>query len=164
MSRPAQQPRLHVENRHNDNDVMTADRGNRSSDPRPVSDGRLVLVVEDDPETRRFLVSGLTGHGFRTAEAHNGLQALEKAFAAVPDLVLADIAMPGIDGIELCRRLRADPRTHNVSILAITGYDDRHYRDRALHAGADRLLTKPCDFEALLDAVRALVDRSAETA
>jgi len=139
---------------------MTADRGALSHDHRG-SDRPLVLVVEDDPETRRFLVTALTGAGLRTEEAHNGLQALEKAFATTPDLVLADIAVPGIDGIELCRRLRADARTHTVSILAITGYDNRHYHDRAMQAGADRLLTKPCDFDTLLQAIRELVARRA---
>jgi CheY-like chemotaxis protein len=120
-------------------------------------DRRLVLVVEDDPETRHLLVDALSHHGFRTEGAHNGLQALEKAFACSPDLVLADIAVPGIDGIELCRRLRADGRTRDVPVLAITGYDDRQYQDRAIDAGADRVLQKPCEPEALIQAVRELV-------
>jgi DNA-binding response OmpR family regulator len=145
--------------------AMSAERGAPSLDARDDPDTPLVLVVEDDPETRRFLVEALRRDRFRTEEAHNGLQALEKAFAATPDLVLADIAVPGIDGIELCRRLRADPRTQTVSILAITGYDDRHYRDRAMQAGADGLLTKPCDFDTLLKAVRALIaQRTGRTA
>ena len=140
---------------------MSAERGALSPDARDGSDRPLVLVVEDDPETRRFLVDALTRDRFRTEEAHNGLQALDKAFASAPDLVVADIAVPGIDGIELCRRLRADARTQAASILAITGYDDRHYRDRAMQAGADRLLTKPCDLDTLLQAVRELVAQRA---
>jgi len=140
---------------------MTANRGAGSYGTRAGSDGPLVLIVEDDPETRRFLVNALTRHGCRTEEAHNGLQALEKAFASTPDLVLADIAVPGIDGIELCRRLRSDARTRAVSILAMTGYDDRRYRDRAMQAGADRLLTKPFDFDTFLTAVSALIDSRA---
>jgi two-component system cell cycle response regulator DivK len=136
---------------------MNAAAGARSSDPTPDHDGRLVLVVEDDPETRNFLLAALRQHGFRADGAHNGLQALEKAFTSAPALVLADIAVPGIDGIELCRRLRADVRTRAVPVLAITGYDDRHYRDRALQAGADRVLSKPCDPEALMRTIRELV-------
>src|SRR5581483_873151 len=65
---------------------------------RDGADAPLVLVVEDDPETRHFYVDALTHHGFRTDDAHNGFQALDKAFALTPDLVLADIAVPGIDG------------------------------------------------------------------
>src|SRR5437660_3622138 len=106
--------------------VMPGPDGNGGGDGR---NGPLILIVEDDPETRRFYVEALKLHGFRTDDAHNGLQALEKAFAAIPDLVLADIAVPGIDGIELCRRLRADVRTREVPVLAVTGYEERRYRD-----------------------------------
>src|SRR4026208_368754 len=106
---------------------MTAWRGPHGYD---LDDGRnrpLILIVEDDPETRRFYVDTLKLHGFRTEDAHNGFQALENAFAVNPDLVLADIAVPGIDGIELCRRLRADIRTREVPVIAVTGYEDRRY-------------------------------------
>lgn len=121
------------------------------------SESPLVLIVEDDPETRLFYVDALTQDGFRTDYAHNGLQALEKAFASTPDLILADIAVPGIDGIELCRRLRADHRTRLVPVLAITGYEDRHYPDRAIDAGANRVLIKPCDPDLLVREARQLV-------
>ena len=138
-------------------DLMTAWRvahGNDGDDGR----GRpLILIVEDDPETRRFYVDALKLRGFRTDDAHNGLQALEKAFAATPDLVVADIAVPGIDGIELCRRLRADVRTRAVPVIAVTGYEDRRYHDRAVTAGADRVLIKPCEPDALVREVEQLV-------
>jgi len=111
---------------------------------------RLVLVVEDDPETRQFYSDAFEREGFLIAQAHNGFQALEKAFAHPPDLVLTDIAVPGIDGIELCRRLRADERTRLIPLLAITGYGDRQYSDRARGAGADQVLAKPCDVDQLL--------------
>jgi len=111
---------------------------------------RLVLVVEDDPETRQFYSDAFEREGFLIDQAHNGFQALEKAFAHPPDLVLTDIAVPGIDGIELCRRLRADERTRLIPLLAITGYGDRQYSDRARGAGADQVLAKPCDVDQLL--------------
>jgi CheY-like chemotaxis protein len=117
----------------------------------------LVLVVEDDPETRHFYALTLNTNGFTTEEAHNGFQALDKATAAIPDLILSDIAVPGIDGIELCRRLRADPRTAPIPILAVTGYDDRHYPDRVLAAGASRVLIKPFAAETLLAEARDLL-------
>lgn len=141
---------------------MTARRGLDGSDehegPRP-----LVLIVEDDPEARQFLVDLLNHHGFRTDAAHNGLQALDKALASTPDLVVADIVVPGIDGIELCRRLRADARTQAVPVLAVTGYEDRHYRIRAMEAGADRVLIKPLEPDSLLREVRELVAQRAQT-
>ena len=120
-------------------------------------DGPLVLVVEDDLETRHLYVDLLKQEGYRTIDAHNGLQALEKALASPPDLVIADIAVPGIDGIELCRRLRADSRTREVPVIAVTGHDDRQYRDRAIQAGADRVLIKPCEPHTLVREAPALV-------
>lgn len=117
----------------------------------------LVLIVEDDRETRRFYTTVLALNGFRTEEAHNGFQALEKATAAHPDLILTDIAVPGLDGIELCRRLRADAGTSQIPVLAVTGYSDRHYQDRAMDAGADRILIKPFTEDVLLDAARELL-------
>jgi len=117
----------------------------------------LVLIVEDDPETRQFYSRTFESAGFRTAQAHNGHQALEKAFDVLPDLIVADIAIPGMDGIELCRRLRTDARAQAVPVLAITGYGDRDYEDRARAAGADQVLIKPCAADLLVDHARRLV-------
>jgi len=122
-------------------------------EPRPWS----VLVVEDDPETRRFYITVFTTQGFSIHEAHNGFQAFEKAVALSPDLVLTDIAVPGLDGIELCRRLRADIRTRNVPVLAVTAYDDRQYPDRIIQAGANHVLLKPLDAAVLLAEARRLL-------
>ena len=122
----------------------------------------LVLVVEDDPETRRLYALTLAANGFDIEEAHNGFQALDKATAIGPDLILSDIAVPGLDGIELCRRLRADPRTAAIPILAVTGHDDRHYPDRARAAGADRVLIKPFAAETLVAEARRLLNASGE--
>jgi CheY-like chemotaxis protein len=129
---------------------MTARRDATPSSP-------LVLVVEDDPETRQFYTEALQGDGFVVEQAHNGHQALQKAFEMEPDLVLTDIAVPGIDGIELCRRLRADSRTHDIPVLAISGYGNRQYADRARMAGADRMLAKPCDAGLIIDEARRLL-------
>ena len=121
----------------------------------------IVLLIEDDPDTRHFYRSLLSTHGFSIDEAHNGFQAFEKAVAAPPDLVLTDIAVPGLDGIELCRRLRADARTRHVPALAITGYDDRRYPDRVMLAGANQFLRKPIDPDVLLMEVRRLLATAA---
>jgi CheY-like chemotaxis protein len=123
------------------------------AEPKP----RSVLVVEDDPETRHFYITVLITQGFEIHEAHNGFQALEKAVALAPDLVLTDIAVPGLDGIELCRRLRADIRTCHVPVLAVTGYDDRRYPDRIIQAGANRVLLKPLDAAVLLAEAQRLL-------
>jgi CheY-like chemotaxis protein len=122
----------------------------------------LVLVVEDDPATRRLYTLTLAAGGFDTEEAHNGFQALDKATSTRPDLILSDIAVPGLDGIELCRRLRADARTAAIPILAVTGHDDRHYPDRARAAGANRVLIKPFAAETLVAEARLLLTAPGE--
>jgi two-component system, cell cycle response regulator DivK len=119
----------------------------------------LVLIVEDDPETRLFYTATFASDGFRTDQAHNGFQAFERAVAVVPDLILTDIAVPGLDGIELCRRLRADIRTRDIPVLAITGYGDRQYRERAIGAGADRVLSKPSPPDLIVEEARRLLVR-----
>jgi CheY-like chemotaxis protein len=117
----------------------------------------LILIVEDDVETRLFYTHVLQVEGFRTDQAHNGLQAFEKAVDDLPDLILTDIAVPGIDGIELCRRIRRDGRTHRIPLLALTGYGDRQYEDRARGAGANHVLIKPCSAETLATEARRLL-------
>ena len=121
------------------------------------SPNRSILIVEDDQETRQFYSDAFARSGFRIDQAHNGHQALEKALESLPDLIVTDIAVPGLDGIELCRRLRADERTRAIPLLAITGYGDRHYVDRAMLAGANSVLTKPCDAERLVTEARRLL-------
>jgi len=124
-----------------------------------MASGPLVLIVEDDPETRHFYTAAFERGGFETDQAHNGHQALAKAFDSHPDLILTDIAVPGLDGIELCRRLRADERTRSIPVLAVTGYDDRHYPDRIRVAGANHVLLKPCDSERLVIEARRLLSK-----
>jgi len=120
----------------------------------------LVLIVEDNPETRHFYGECFARGGFSTKEAHNGPQALAMALALPPpDVIVTDIAVPGLDGIELCRRLRADARTRSIPVLAITGYEDRQYPDRILAAGADQVLIKPCDPAVLVSEVRRLLSK-----
>jgi CheY-like chemotaxis protein len=139
------------ETRHLSSGQMTTRSDAMSSRPR------LVLIVEDDPETRRFYTHILERDGLSVDQAHNGHQALEKAFKSTPDLILLDIALPGMDGIELCRRLRADARTVSTPVLAVTGYGDRHYPDRARLAGADHVLIKPCEAAVLVSETRRLL-------
>jgi len=124
----------------------------------------LILVVEDDPETRRFYLEAFSDAGFLVEQAHNGHQALDKTLESLPDLILTDIAVPGLDGIELCKRIRSDERTRAIPVLAITGYGDRHYPDRVIDAGANHVLTKPCDSQRLVEAARRLLSGQTEAA
>ena len=117
-----------------------------------------VLLVEDDRDGRRMYAEWLTHAGFTVDEAHNGLQALERAFEAVPDVVVTDLNIPGIDGFELTRRLKQDPRTRDVPVLAVTGYAAfAADPGRARRAGCDAVLPKPCTPDDLEAVVRVLM-------
>jgi two-component system, cell cycle response regulator DivK len=118
-----------------------------------------VLLVEDDLDGRRLYAQWLTDAGFHVREAHNGLQALERAFDARPDVVVTDLHIPGIDGFELARRLKQDPRTRDVPVLAVTGYVAfASDPARALRAGCDAVLPKPYSPEDLEAAIRNLIE------
>lgn len=117
-----------------------------------------VLIVEDDPAGRLLYVDWLQQAGFRVDQAHNGLQALERAFDTTPDVVVTDLNIPGIDGFELTRRLKQDPRTRAVPVLAVTGYAAfAADPSRARRAGCDAVLPKPCSAEDLETAIRSLI-------
>jgi two-component system cell cycle response regulator DivK len=105
-----------------------------------------VLLVEDDRDGRILFAEWLMQAGFRVEQAHNGLQALERAFDLLPDAILTDLNIPGIDGYELTRRLRRDARTRDIPIVAMTGYAPfTQDPSRADRAGCDVVLFKPCD-------------------
>jgi two-component system, cell cycle response regulator DivK len=122
----------------------------------------IVLLVEDDREGRQLYAEWLEQAGFRVEQAHNGLQALERAFDLRPDVVVTDLNIPGIDGYELTRRLKADRRTSATPIVAVTGYGPfTQDPSRADRAGCDMVLSKPCGPEDLEAAIRGLIDRHA---
>jgi two-component system, cell cycle response regulator DivK len=111
-----------------------------------LSERPLVLLVEDDRGCRTLFARWLQEAGFRVEQAHNGLQALERTFDLLPDAMLTDLNIPGIDGYELTRRLKNDPRTAAIPVLAVTGYGPfTQDPARADRAGCDAVLAKPCD-------------------
>jgi two-component system cell cycle response regulator DivK len=116
------------------------------------------LLVEDDLEGRRMYAEWLRRAGFRVDEAHNGLQALERALEGPPDIIVVDLNIPGIDGFELTRRLKQDARTRDVPVLAVTGYAAFAAEPgRATRAGCDGVLPKPCSPDELEASVRTLM-------
>jgi CheY-like chemotaxis protein len=118
----------------------------------------LVLIVEDDLATRVMYREYLSHAGFRTADAHNGHQALAKARELRPDAVLTDLAVPGIDGFEFCRALKGSPALRDIPILAVTGHSE--YLDqpeRFTQAGIAQVLVKPCPPDVVAAELRKLL-------
>jgi len=119
-----------------------------------------ILVVDDDPGLREVLSFALTKAGFAVAVANDGIQALARVDAERPDLVVLDILMPELDGLEVCRRLRADPRKRALPILFLSSKDDEVDRIVGLEMGGDDYLAKPFSPRELVARVRALLRRA----
>ncbi|MCS6774157.1 MAG: response regulator transcription factor [Anaerolineae bacterium] len=116
-----------------------------------------ILVIEDDPEIRDMLRRGLTYENYKVTTAKDGPSGLAAARDTPPDLVILDWMLPGLDGLEVCMRLRA---ASNVPILMLTAKDSIHDRVLGLESGADDYLPKPFKFEELRARVRALLRRT----
>jgi two-component system, cell cycle response regulator len=115
-----------------------------------------VLIVDDNPMNRKLLDAQLTAEYFTVIAASNGQQALDACARGSCDVVLLDVMMPGMDGLEVCRRLKGDPQTCHIPIVIISALDQPADRLRGLEAGADDFLTKPYSELALLARVRSL--------
>ena len=116
-----------------------------------------VLVVDDILSNVKLLEAKLTSEYFEVVTAYSGLEALAKMDESEPDIVLLDVMMPGMDGFEVCRRIKANPKTAHVPVVMVTALDQPSDRVAGLEAGADDFLTKPVDDAALFARVRSLV-------
>ena len=117
----------------------------------------VILIVDDEPQGRTTLEALLHTSGYRLVFAANGAEALAQAASLAPDLILLDVMMPGMDGFEVCRRLRADSTVAEVPVIMLTALDDRDSRLRGIEAGADDFITKPFRPRALSARLKALL-------
>ena len=117
----------------------------------------LILVVDDYQDAREMYAEYLQFSGFRVAEAKNGNEAVEKAFALRPDLILMDLSLPGMDGWEATRRLKADDATKHIPVVALTGHALAGASEGAKKAGCDSFVTKPCLPDDLVVEVRRML-------
>lgn len=129
---------------------------NTAKNQEPVS---TVLVIDDQENIIEFIKLGLKYEGFLVESAADGPQGLAAAQRINPDLIILDLMLPGIDGLEVCRRLRANPTTKDIPILMLTAKDDVRDRITGLDTGADDYLTKPFSFEELVARIRAILRR-----
>ena len=118
-----------------------------------------ILVVDDEPQIRRVLRTTLTAEGYTIVEARDGTEAFEKVRSVKPDLILLDMNMPGLDGLQTCREIRSGSE---VPIIMLTVRSAEKDKVRALDAGADDYVVKPFGIQELLARVRALLRRAAE--
>lgn len=116
-----------------------------------------ILVVDDTPSARELIEAALEPEGYEILLATNGFEALAALEQTRPDLVLLDVMMPGMDGLEVCRRIRADPRWRTLPVILITALQAQEHRLEGLEAGADEFVTKPVDISELLIRVRNTV-------
>ena len=118
----------------------------------------LILVVDDYQDAREMYAEYLQFSGFRVAEAKNGNEAVEQALALKPALILMDLSLPGMDGWEATRRLKADESTRHIPIVALTGHALAGASEGAKKAGCDSFVTKPCLPDDLVVEVRRMLN------
>lgn len=119
-----------------------------------------VLVVEDDPEINELIGAYVELSGLRCRRVSCGNEAIREAFKSPPVLIVLDVMLPDLDGFEICKRLRLDPRTATVPIIMLTALDQSEMRARALQCGVTEYMTKPFDPDRLMAAIRKWTHRT----
>ena len=116
-----------------------------------------VLLVDDYPDAREMYAEYLEFSGFDVIQAGNGMEAVQRAVDSAPDIILMDLSLPVMDGWEATRRLKADARTENIPIVALTGHALAGISEGAMKAGCDAFVTKPCLPEDLVKEIRKVL-------
>lgn len=118
-----------------------------------------ILVIEDETNIQELLKYNLEKNGYNVIVSDNGIDGLEEAIANVPDLILLDLMLPGMDGLEVCKRLRMDKRTKKVPIFMLTAKSEELDKILGLELGADDYITKPFSIKELIARIRAAMRR-----
>jgi len=118
-----------------------------------------ILVVEDNKLDMRLLKDILEGSGYETLQAADGLEAIDLAFASLPDLIVMDIQLPEISGLEVSRRLRGDDRSRRIPIVAVTAFAMGWHEREALDSGCDAYISKPISILGFLRTIESFLSR-----
>ncbi|ATB30526.1 response regulator [Melittangium boletus] len=136
----------------------TLDRRTKdAAEPARATERRRVLVVDDFDDAREMYAEYLEFVGFQVDVARNGVEAVEKAQGAPPDIILMDLSLPVMDGWEATRRLKQDQRTRNIPVMALSGHVLAGNAEQARQAGADEFVAKPCLPQDLEDRIRRML-------
>jgi two-component system, cell cycle response regulator DivK len=135
--------------------------GDAAGDRPAAGRAPLVLIVDDYADSRQMYTKFLTFKGLQTTEAADGHAALQKAHELHPDVILMDLSLPGMDGWQATRELKADRRTQRIPIIVITGHALAGVADSARAAGCDAFITKPCSPEDALAEIQRLLAQAA---
>ncbi len=122
-----------------------------------------ILVIEDDPATSRLVDYSLRHEGYQVICAANGLEGIRKVRTEAPDLVILDVMLPGMDGFEICHRLRAEPATAGLPILMFSAKAQEIDKNTGLKVGADDYLSKPAAPSEIVSTVKKLLARKNQT-
>ena len=123
-------------------------------------DNYSILIVDDEPDILEFISYNLKKEGFKVKTASNGLHGLEVVEQSPPDLILLDIMMPEMDGVEFCRRLRTEPKYDNIVVAFLTARNEDFTQIAALDTGGDDFITKPIRPQVLISRIKALLRRA----
>ncbi|WNG43498.1 response regulator [Archangium minus] len=135
-------------------------RANEVAKPANSADRTRVLVVDDFDDAREMYAEYLEYVGFQVEVARNGVEAVEKAQGAPPDIILMDLSLPVMDGWEATRLLKQDHRTRNIPVMALSGHVLAGNAEQARQAGADEFVAKPCLPQDLEDRIRRMLKPS----
>ena len=121
---------------------------------------KLILLVEDNPVNRRLAEFLLRSQGYQVRAATNAQEAFDTIKAERPDLILMDVQLPGMDGLEATRKLKAEPTTRDIPVVAVTSYAMKGDREKALAAGCSGYITKPIDKDTFVREVATVLSGS----
>ena len=127
-----------------------------------MSQNKNILIVEDDPDIKELITFNLSNQGHQVFKANNGEIGIEKARKKIPDLILLDLMLPGIQGLDVCRIIKADQETKDIPIIMVTAMGQEEDIVKGLETGADDYITKPFSIKVLLARVSAVLRRSFE--